>query len=478
MATSRLAVSCLGPGPLLERSASLLHLLRSLPNPRVTLSVCPPLRSQLTDSTVGGWTAAIAALYCGAGTSLDLTVSLGQQGEGEKVELSSLPASSSPVPPPLSPQPTDKIYQEVVLGGTFDRLHTGHKVLLSTALLRCSDRVTVGVTGPELLTKKTLPELILPVKDRIADVLNFLEASDPSVARNVVEISDPFGPAITIPELRCIVGSQETERGCIAINQRRKEKGMEELDVHLIHIIEAEGKRQEEEVKVSSSTTRLRMLGTRLKPALRQWDRGTGPYLIGLTGGSASGKSSVAKRMSGLGWGVVDCDKLGHAAYTPGSEAFKAIVEEWGQAVVADDGSINRRALGPIVFADPAALTRLNAIVWPEIARMAKEKADSLWKEGKQVVVLDAAVLLEADWQNFCHEVWVCVVPQEEAVTRIMDRDGRSKEEAQRRVASQLSNAERVSRASTVLCTLWQPEVTQRQVEEAVKRLQGEISFS
>ena len=84
------------------------------------------------------------------------------------------------------------------------------------------------------------------------------------------------------------------------------------------------------------------MLGTRLKPALRQWNRTTGPYLIGLTGGSASGKSSVAKRMSDLNWGVVDCDKLGHAAYTPGTEAFNAIVEEWGQAVVADDGSINR----------------------------------------------------------------------------------------------------------------------------------------
>ena len=125
MATSRLAVSCLGPGPLLERSASLLHLLRSLPNPQVTLSVCPPLRSQLTDSTVGGWTAALAALYCGAGTSLDLTVSLGQ-GEGEKLDLSSLPVSSPASP--LSPQPTDQIYKEVVLGGTFDRLHTGHKV--------------------------------------------------------------------------------------------------------------------------------------------------------------------------------------------------------------------------------------------------------------------------------------------------------------------------------------------------------------
>ena len=126
MATSRLAVSCLGPGPLLERSASLLHLLRTLPNPRVTLSVCPPLRSQLTDSTVGGWTAALAALYCGAGTSLDLTVTLGQGEEVEQVDLTSLPAASPNTP--LNPQPTDKIYKEVVLGGTFDRLHTGHKV--------------------------------------------------------------------------------------------------------------------------------------------------------------------------------------------------------------------------------------------------------------------------------------------------------------------------------------------------------------
>ena len=216
------------------------------------------------------------------------------------------------------------------------------QVLLSTALLRCSGRITVGVTGPKLLTKKTLPELILPVRDRIDGVVDFLEASDPTVERNVVEINDIYGPAGVVPQLECIVGSLETEKGCVAINKRRKENGLKELDVHLISIIEAEEKRQEEEEKVSSSTTRLRLLGTRLKPALREWDRSTGPYLIGLTGGSASGKSSVAKRLSGLSWGVVDCDKLGHAAYTPGTVAYKAIVEEWGQAVVAEDGSINR----------------------------------------------------------------------------------------------------------------------------------------
>ena len=80
----------------------------------------------------------------------------------------------------------------------------------------------MGVTGPELLTKKTLPELILPMKDRIDGVVDFLEASDPTVERNVVEINDIYGPAGVVPQLECIVGSLETERGCVAINKRRK----------------------------------------------------------------------------------------------------------------------------------------------------------------------------------------------------------------------------------------------------------------
>jgi len=365
----------------------------------------------------------------------------------------------------------------VVLGGTFDRLHAGHKVLLSSALLRCTERVTVGVTGPQLLTRKTLSELILPVEERIAGVETFLQDSDPSVAATVVQIDDPFGPAITVPELQCIVASEETERGCVAINEKRQEAGLQELGVHLIGLVEADGRRQEEEEKVSSSTTRIRLLGSRLRPALRDWAPESGPYMVGLTGGSASGKSSVARRMEGLGWGRVDCDALGHQAYLPGAPAYEAIVAEWGQGVVAEDGTINRRALGGVVFSDPKARARLEGIVWPEISRLAEEKATALWKEGRKVVVLDAAVLLEAGWEEQCHEVWVCTVPREEAVRRIVERDGKTEEEAGNRLDSQLSNAARVARAQTVLCTLWEAEVTQRQVEVAVSRLQGELGI-
>jgi len=136
------------------------------------------------------------------------------------------------------------------------------------------------------------------------------------------------------------------------------------------------------------------------------------------------------------------------------------------------------RALGGIVFGAPAELVALNSLVWPEIARLAREAAAQLHKEGRQVVVLDAAVLLEAGWQEDCHEVWVCVVPPEVAVARIVERDGKTEEEARRRVSSQMTNQERVEVASTVVCSLWEPEVTARQVEEAVVRLEGELGLA
>ena len=99
-----------------------------------------------------------------------------------------------------------------------------------------------------------------------------------------------------------------------------------------------------------------------------------------------------------------------------GQEAYKKVVQEFGQEIVASDGTIDRRALGGIVFSDKSKLSKLNSIVWPEISRLALEKADELWRSGRQVVVLDAAVLLEAGWQSACHEVWVCLVPRKEAI--------------------------------------------------------------
>jgi len=481
----QLTVVTSGPGQLLAKAASLIQHLNTLTDGKVktklVLTLKPSLQSQLSPGTVNLWSRATSLLYCGASPNLDLAIGISSGPEDESsqsVNLSDLPDQTGGTNPARAGDAEGSFYSNVVLGGTFDRIHAGHKILLTTALLRCDMKLTVGVTGSQLLRKKILPELITPVGERIAGVKEFVKLVRAEIECNAVEIQEPFGPAIVMPELECIVGSEETERGCVAINVKRKELGMNELDIHLIELVQDSSRQQEiEEEKVSSSTGRIRLLGTRLKEPLKPWDKSVGPYLIGLTGGSASGKSSVGKRMAGLGWGVVDCDKLGHEAYTPGAVAFQKIVEEFGKLVVGEDGTIDRRALGGIVFSEKGRLEKLNEIVWPEIARLARERAQDLWAGGAgcEVVVLDAAVLLEAGWEKQCHEVWVCVVPRAEAVKRIVERDRKTEMEAERRIDSQLSNQERVDQASTVFCTLWDQSQTQAQVERAVDRVNGEL---
>ena len=105
-------------------------------------------------------------------------------------------------------------------------------------------------------------------------------------------------------------------------------------------------------------------------------------------------------------------------------------------------------------------------------------RAEELWRSGLKVIVLDAAVLLEAGWEAECHEVWVCVVPRSEAVKRIVERDKKTEEEAERRLDSQKSNEERVGVASTVISSLWDPDITREQVERAVTRVNTELGLS
>ncbi|XP_065578840.1 bifunctional coenzyme A synthase-like isoform X2 [Artemia franciscana] len=138
------------------------------------------------------------------------------------------------------------------------------------------------------------------------------------------------------------------------------------------------------------------------------------PHVIGLTGGIASGKSSIAKRLENLGVFIVDCDALGHRAYLPGTKCFKDVLQAFGDEIKDANGTINRKALGSIVFSNRDALNKLNSIVWPQIAELAKAEIKKLRTEGKDIVVLDAVVLLEANWNKFCQEVWVAIIPPEE----------------------------------------------------------------
>ncbi|XP_030610110.1 bifunctional coenzyme A synthase [Archocentrus centrarchus] len=366
-------------------------------------------------------------------------------------------------------------YNDVVVGGTFDRLHGAHKTLLSISCLLANRRFLIGVCDQAMLKKKVLKELIEPYSARVQRLQEFLQDVKPSVQVEIVPLDDPFGASIVDPLLECIVVSEETRKGGEAVNKKRIENGLRALVLHEIQLLKDAHHTEIEEEKISSSSLRARLLGTLLTPPKDNSHLPPLPYVIGLTGGSGSGKSSIAKQLEALGAVRIDCDKLGHEVYQPDTAAYHRVVEKFGSDVLNDDKTINRRALGRKVFGNQEQLKALTDIVWPEIALLVKKKINQARDEDKQVCVVDAAVLLEASWQNLVHEVWVTIIPEEEAVSRITERDGVTTEDALRRLQSQWSNSKQVEHANVVLSTLWEPEVTQKQVLKAWNLLQKRI---
>lgn len=174
--------------------------------------------------------------------------------------------------------------------------------------------------------------------------------------------------------------------------------------------------------------------------------------IIGLTGGIASGKSTAARYLSENGAFVMDGDVLGHRAYEPNTAAFAQIAETFGSEVVGADGQIDRKALGGKVFGNPNALKQLTDILYPEIRRMFSEWIETTQADNPNaLLVMDAAVLLEAGWENLADETWVVIVDPETAVDRAVARDGLDEAAVRKRIASQLSNDERSARADVII---------------------------
>jgi dephospho-CoA kinase len=197
--------------------------------------------------------------------------------------------------------------------------------------------------------------------------------------------------------------------------------------------------------------------------------------VIGLTGGIASGKSTAARYLAGLGAHVIDADLLGHRAYEPETAAFAAVVRAFGDDVVGADGRIDRKVLGGKVFGRPDALQRLTDIVWPEIRRLAEtEIAEVRSRDPERPVVLEAAVLFEAGWEDAVDEIWVVVVDRDVAVRRAMARDGSDAAAVQQRIDAQLSNAERQSRADVVIDNSGDESALTEQIDTQWQRVVGE----
>ncbi|XP_076750175.1 bifunctional Phosphopantetheine adenylyltransferase - Dephospho-CoA kinase isoform X3 [Xylocopa sonorina] len=360
----------------------------------------------------------------------------------------------------------EKTYKNVILGGTFDRIHNGHKIFLSEAILRCTEKLTVGVTDTNMLSGKLLWELIEPCPTRILNLRNFLEDVDTSLTYNVVPIEDMYGPTKFDPTFEMLVVSEETKRGGDKVNEMRKRMNLNRLDIHIVKLICDENHREHEESKISSSNQRMRLLGTKLR-APRIENKPLKPYIIGLTGGIASGKSSVAKKLEKLGAAVVNCDTIAHDLYSPGKRCYDAVLKTFGTVILKSDGLIDRKALGDIVFNDEAQLNKLNNLVWPIILEEATKQINDYYTKGFDVIVMEAAVLIQAKWQHECHEIWTCIIPQEEAIKRIIERNRLTETDAKARIQVQPSNTEQVNEANVVICTLWNYNVTEEQVQHA-----------
>jgi dephospho-CoA kinase len=173
--------------------------------------------------------------------------------------------------------------------------------------------------------------------------------------------------------------------------------------------------------------------------------------VIGLTGGIGSGKSTVSQYLKELGAVIIDADKVGHEAFQPGTEAWSEVVATFGRDIIAPNGEIDRKKLGAIVFNNPPALTQLNQIMHPKMRDMMKAQIDEYRRQGVAVVVLEAAILIEANWTTLVDEVWVTTAPESAVLKRLKRQRGLAEEQTLSRIRSQLSNEERLKHADVVI---------------------------
>ncbi|MFN3373108.1 MAG: dephospho-CoA kinase [Chloroflexus sp.] len=206
-----------------------------------------------------------------------------------------------------------------------------------------------------------------------------------------------------------------------------------------------------------------------------------GIYVIGLTGGIACGKSTVLAMLAALGARTIDADRVTHRLQQPGTPVYQAIVATFGSHILtAPGGAIDRRKLGEIVFNDPAALKRLEAIVHPAVRAEIRQFLDEVASAGtyatrlrpveRPIVVVDAIKLIESGWADECDQVWVVTCPPEQQIERLMTTRGMSLAEAQARVAAQPPQESRFSRAHVIIDNGGSQAQTRAQVEAAWQR--------
>ncbi len=209
--------------------------------------------------------------------------------------------------------------------------------------------------------------------------------------------------------------------------------------------------------------------------------------VIGITGGIGSGKSTASQILGELGAEVIDADQVGHKIYLPDTPGWREIVEAYGDDVLAPDRTIDRSKIGPIVFADPKAdrskigpivfadpkaLETLNKITHGKIFSFIQGQIDYIrQKQLTNIVVVEAAILLEAGWQSLVKRLWVVAASIEVVIDRLQTYKNFTEEQARARIAAQLSNEERIAQADKVIWNNHGLAELRQAVEEAWQSL-------
>lgn len=192
--------------------------------------------------------------------------------------------------------------------------------------------------------------------------------------------------------------------------------------------------------------------------------------LIGLTGGIASGKSLIAEKLKRLGAYLIDADEIAREMVMPGLPAYQNIVKEFGEGILNPDKTINRKALGAIVFSNPKLRNRLEQITHPGILGEIDKRVLAIKdKDTKAIIVVDAALLIEVGLYKKMDKVIVVYADEKTQIARLMKRDGLSYNEAKKRISAQMNLNEKKKYADFVIENVEGKE--KKEIKDEVKRL-------
>jgi dephospho-CoA kinase len=198
--------------------------------------------------------------------------------------------------------------------------------------------------------------------------------------------------------------------------------------------------------------------------------------IVGLTGGIASGKSTVSRMLLALGAVIIDADLIAREVVAPGQPTLEAIRDSFGQNIILEDGSLDRQKLGAVIFNDGQARTKLNLIIHPAIRKRMTELKEEAIVKGEELIVLDIPLLFESELHYMVEKILVVYVPEHIQKKRLMSRDQIAENEAMSRIRSQMSIEQKKNKGHAFIDNSGSYEETQEQLALIIKQWKREKS--